>query len=502
MKRIAAVACMLLGLVVVQTTGLRAQTSEALNFSYPSFSDVSFLNMNGTAEQADSALRLTEALPSSAGSAYYSDRELDLTQAIHTNFSFSLHDTSTPVPADGITFTIQSQGLTALGGAGGGLGYAGVTPSVAVEFDSFPSAANPSGNEVGIDENGSTAPVVSAFPNFNLYGAPVYAWVDYDPVAQLLQVYVSQTNVKPATPLLSDTINVASIVGLAGWAGFTGGTGTDTQDNDVTSWTLAATAVPLALPTTQLTPGVVNISGVCYVVPSYTYSPTCSITPLPTATALRPPVLAIKSMYVSGPVSTEGGTIDERTVTVISDIACFSLDEPIDLYTLGNPAASALRPLTPANIPTQDKNHYRFTVDPATHAATFSLETLNSALDSTGLGVKAVWPDEDVEQITTLVAAATATPTATTVPGGTSTATPSGTAVPTSTPSRADFGHSHGDADGHAGTDRSVHIAHLHRSKSGTERWGGDRLWADYTGRGVHRDGSVQRRINPGRLQR
>lgn len=176
----------MVGLVLVQTTKLQAQSTEPLNFTYSSFSNVSFLSMNGATAEENAALRLTPAKPSNAGSAFYSDRMVDLTKPIHTMFSFLLHGSNTPVHADGITLTLQSQGLTALGAAGGGLGYAGISPSVAVQFDTFKSTANPTGSQVGIDTGGSTTPVAMAVPPFDLFGAPVYAWVDYDPATKTL----------------------------------------------------------------------------------------------------------------------------------------------------------------------------------------------------------------------------------------------------------------------------------------------------------------------------
>jgi hypothetical protein len=135
-------------------------------------------------------------------------------------------------------------------------------------------------------------------------------------------------------------------------------------------------------------------------------------------------------MSVSGPTTLPGGQVSSYTVTITSSIVCFPASEPIDLYTLGNPNASALSVISPPGIPPQDKNHYRFTVDPGTHTAMFNLEAFNAALDASGLGVKAVWPQEGIERVSSLIAPTAPTSTATPVP---TQATPSATATPGTT---------------------------------------------------------------------
>jgi hypothetical protein len=60
-------------------------------------------------------------------------------QHFTTDFTFQITPPG-PNSTDGMTFTIQNQGLTAHGGIGGALGYQGVTPSVAVKFDTFNNA--------------------------------------------------------------------------------------------------------------------------------------------------------------------------------------------------------------------------------------------------------------------------------------------------------------------------------------------------------------------------
>ena len=139
-------------------TGADTSTQQILTWSYQAgqplyypagFSSASSLSMNGSAPVSGTALQLTTRESDEAGSAFYTT-PVNI-QAFTTNFKFQL---TNPV-ADGFTFTIQNAGLTALGGIGGSLGYAGIGNSVAIKFDLFQNAGDPSDNSTGIFVDGA-----------------------------------------------------------------------------------------------------------------------------------------------------------------------------------------------------------------------------------------------------------------------------------------------------------------------------------------------------------
>lgn len=171
--------------------------------------------------------------------------------------------------ADGIVFVIKNPGSPTSGGDGGGLGYgtiatgngsyAGIPNSVGIEFDNWynPEVGDPSSNHIGINVNGSVVSqgTLDISPEFNGQG-PWYAWVDYD--GSLLSVSVSQTNLKPASAMLSYNIgNIQSVIDSpAAMVGFTGSTGWATQTQQVLSFDYDDP--PLAVPE----PGTVTLLGV------------------------------------------------------------------------------------------------------------------------------------------------------------------------------------------------------------------------------------------------
>ncbi len=67
------------------------------------------------------------------------------------------------IGADGMAFVFEDQDLcTMSGGDGGGLGYAGISPSVAVEFDTWSNDTDPVADHVGIQKNGDFVHSISS----------------------------------------------------------------------------------------------------------------------------------------------------------------------------------------------------------------------------------------------------------------------------------------------------------------------------------------------------
>jgi hypothetical protein len=170
---------------------------------------------------------------------------------------------------------------------------------------------------------------------------------------------------------------------------------------------------------------ITTIKGSCFALPDYIPTP-CPATPLPVA----PGVNVEKTMSVSGGL-TEPLGFTEFLIHIVSRAACFSLNEPINVFTFGNPGAAALRPATPGTIAISNPNAFTATFDQSGDAY-LSLEVRRSDLGPGGLLVKAVWPLEGVEQIATIYepSPATATPQGTPPPA----ASPTPASTPTNTP--------------------------------------------------------------------
>ena len=234
--------------------GVAQRADAAVVADYPSFSDVTGLQLNGDATQVDTHLQLTSGSPSGQIGSAFDTTRFNPQKSFQAQFQISIHD---GYPADGMAFVVQSspQGAGAISAsAGGSLGYQGIAPSVAVEFDTFDNdefaaEVDPIDDHVGITTNGDTSPYAqcadegspdapcdTALP-FGIYGSPVYAWVEYDGATKQLRVFLSQTSTKPDASLLAPVVPLDSLGNLA-FAGFTAATGGETAFHDVLDWQL------------------------------------------------------------------------------------------------------------------------------------------------------------------------------------------------------------------------------------------------------------------------
>jgi len=216
------------------------------------------LAVNGSAALSGTLLRLTNGGLNQAGSGFYTT-PINVTN-FTTDFSFQI---SSP-QADGMTFTIQNTGTTALGPSGGGLGYGpdapagtgGIPKSIAVKFDIY-------GNQgEGTDSNGlylngasPTTPAIDMTSSgVNLLSGDVFnVHMTYDGTTLNMTITDATTG---STFSTSWAVNIPSTVGAnTAFVGFTGGTGGLTATQDVINWTYTSALPTAATPTFSPAPG-------------------------------------------------------------------------------------------------------------------------------------------------------------------------------------------------------------------------------------------------------
>ncbi len=189
-------------------------------------------NLQGGPTVANDVLTLTTAANNQARSAWFATKEP--TNSFTATFDY-LRSGGSGNPADGMTFAIQNQSATALGGAGGSLGYSGISPSAALEVNIY----NPNGRGIAFRTNGaiagagnytSTAPV----DLFNSGTNPVTFNLTYDGTAHTLVIVLTQGTNTFTFPTVA--IDLGATVGSNAWVGFTGATGGENTVQQVTNF--------------------------------------------------------------------------------------------------------------------------------------------------------------------------------------------------------------------------------------------------------------------------
>ncbi len=215
--------------------------------TFDGFADTTGLTLSGSAQvlaTGDGDVIRLAARNANSGSVF-SSVQIDALQ-FFTEFSFritepgGLADRFGEGGADGLAFVIQNVSAS-LGGGGGGLGYQGVSPSIAVEFDTWGNSWDPSSNHIGISINGNVASVVTAdiMPDFD-DGDIWYSRIGYG--EGLLTVSVSKTDGVFGSPVLTHAIDIPSSLGTdGGFVGFTAGTASAWGNHDLLGFSYNST---------------------------------------------------------------------------------------------------------------------------------------------------------------------------------------------------------------------------------------------------------------------
>jgi len=190
--------------------------------------------LNGKAFHTGSRLRLSTADAWKTGSAFF-NTELPA-QHFVAEFDFEMHPKSGYGAGYGMAFVVQASddGPEA---RGGGPGYGGIAPSLAVEFDTFKNYphGDPNENHVGINLNGSLHSAITAtgIPELEATGV-FHAVIGYN------RGHVTVQLEGPGTNGLRTYVDadVAGWNSPTGWFGFTGGSGEAKNNHDVDNFRL------------------------------------------------------------------------------------------------------------------------------------------------------------------------------------------------------------------------------------------------------------------------
>jgi len=199
------------------------------------------MQFNGHTKINGTRLQLTDtAATFEAASAYW--KTTVNVQSFTNDFTFQLNTPS----ADGMTFTIQASAVTAMGPAGGGLGYGpsattgppGIPKSVAVKFDLYNNAGE-GPNSTGMYANGAspTVPAITLGGGANLHSGDIFrVHMTYDGIT--LTMTITDTVNTANTFTTSWPINIPGTVGAnTAFVGFTGATGGYTATQEILTWT-------------------------------------------------------------------------------------------------------------------------------------------------------------------------------------------------------------------------------------------------------------------------
>ncbi|MGD1083790.1 MAG: hypothetical protein ABSA47_03455 [Verrucomicrobiota bacterium] len=160
-------------------------------------------------------------------------------------------------PADGLVFTLQNQGVSAVGGGGSGLGYQGISSATGVAFNMWDGHTVGMGYAPTTVGNGTYGYSSTGSVNFDSTD-PMSVNVSYS--AGLLDVSVEDETTLAAYST-SYSVNLPSDAGgSTAFVGFTGGSGAGESDQFISDFTF--TSVPDGGLTSALLAGALGLLGV------------------------------------------------------------------------------------------------------------------------------------------------------------------------------------------------------------------------------------------------
>lgn len=211
-----------------------ATTSQVTDAAPPGLAG---LRLAGAATFTGDAVRLTADDVNQVGSAFI-DHGYALEPASRLSVYVAFRITAQRAGADGLALVFATRGSRLALDTGAGLGHGLIRPAVAIDLDTHMNLGEVAANSVSVSVSAATsvpARRLSTAPApFKLSdGAVHHLWVEHDGASAAVDVFVGQTDERPATPLLHDSVDLVKTLGNAAWIGVTASTGVLHEAHDL-----------------------------------------------------------------------------------------------------------------------------------------------------------------------------------------------------------------------------------------------------------------------------
>lgn len=215
--------------------------------AYDDFSSSDELNLIEDAAVVSDILRINPSEQLASGAAWYKEKQ-NIADGFVTDFEFRISEIDSIwnpnwMGGDGFAFVIQNESATAMGDIGGGMGYMGITNSVAVEFDTWYNSEynDPNENHISIHTNGTGEN--SAHHDYSL-GSNATIFNMSDGVDHTIRIAYSSNTMdiyydNLTTPFFSVIIDIEALLDLdagCAWVGFTAAGYNAWENHDINSW--------------------------------------------------------------------------------------------------------------------------------------------------------------------------------------------------------------------------------------------------------------------------
>ncbi|HXP82795.1 MAG TPA: chitobiase/beta-hexosaminidase C-terminal domain-containing protein [Verrucomicrobiae bacterium] len=376
------------------TSVITIQTSGTTPINFSSGFSAAGIQLNGNSKLVGTRLQLTDTTTTfEDGSAFWSTPVN--VGMFTTDFTFQL---TNPV-ANGFMFVIQNVGATALGANAGGLGFAGLYPSVGVKFDLYDQGEGPNTTGLFVSGDSPTVPATTFGGGINLLSGDVLeAHFVYD--GATLTLTVTDLTV-PGTFTTSWPINIpATVLGNTAYVGFTGSTGGGTALQQFLAWTYyvpsaSQTATPAITPATGTYPAAQTVTITDGTAGSTIYYTINGTTPTTASTKYTAPFKVTKTTTVNA-IATAPNLANSAVATSVITIQVPVVATPVIKPATGtytgtqtvsitdSTAGSTIHYTTNGNTPTTSSTIYKGTFRVSTtktiHAIAVAPNYANSAI--------------------------------------------------------------------------------------------------------------------------